>query len=166
MASPPETDQDSCPWWLPPVPLDLVSPLEGFSPGPLNLSASLPPEFCPLPFVCFLCGTWHRAFMWKHFQLEEFIIHDCSLCIFPFCGKRGREKWKGETAKRGRTVHLSEFGENFGSGSQPARASNRKGKGDFRHARRGSIPTSPLNACQAGYQLSCRAAVFCDINLG
>ena len=99
MTSPPETDQDSCPRWLPPVPLDLVSPLEGFSPGPLNLSASLPPEFWPLPFVCFLCGTWHRAFMWKHFQLEEFIIHDCSLSIFPFCGKRGREKWKGETAK-------------------------------------------------------------------
>ena len=23
----------------------------------LDLSASLPPEFCPLPFVCFLCGT-------------------------------------------------------------------------------------------------------------
>ena len=34
-ASPPETDQDSCPGWLPPVPLDLVSPQEGFSPGPL-----------------------------------------------------------------------------------------------------------------------------------
>ena len=35
-ASPPETDQDSCPGWLPPVPLDLVSPQEGFSPGPLT----------------------------------------------------------------------------------------------------------------------------------
>ena len=36
-ASPPETDQDSCPGWLPPVPLDLVSPQEGSSPGPLTL---------------------------------------------------------------------------------------------------------------------------------
>ena len=35
-ASPPETDQDSCPGWLPLVPLDLVSPQEGFSPGPLT----------------------------------------------------------------------------------------------------------------------------------
>ena len=31
----------------------------------LDLSASLPPEFCPLPFVCFLCGTRHRAFYAK-----------------------------------------------------------------------------------------------------
>ena len=42
-------------------------------PLPLDLSASLPPEFCPLPFVCFMCGTWYRAFMQKHCQLEEFI---------------------------------------------------------------------------------------------
>ena len=42
-------------------------------PLPLELSASLPPEFCPLPFVCFLCGSWHRTFMRKHCQLEEFI---------------------------------------------------------------------------------------------
>ena len=42
-------------------------------PLPLDLSASLPPEFCPLPFVCFLCGTRHRAFMRKHCQLEKFI---------------------------------------------------------------------------------------------
>ena len=26
---------------------------------------SLPPEFCPLPFVCFLWGTRYRAFMRK-----------------------------------------------------------------------------------------------------
>ena len=42
-------------------------------PLPLDLSTSLPPEFCPLPIVCFLCGTWHRAFMQKHCQLEEII---------------------------------------------------------------------------------------------
>ena len=42
-------------------------------PLPVGLSASLPPQFCPLPFVCFLCGTWHRAFMRKHCQLEQFI---------------------------------------------------------------------------------------------
>ena len=47
----------------------------------LDLSASLPPEFCPLPFVCFLCGARHRAFILyrafilcgKHCQLEGFI---------------------------------------------------------------------------------------------
>ena len=31
----------------------------------LDLSASLPLEFCPLPFVCFLCGTRHRPIMRK-----------------------------------------------------------------------------------------------------
>ena len=42
-------------------------------PLPLYLSASLPPEFCPLLFVCFLCGTWHRTVMQNQCQLEEFI---------------------------------------------------------------------------------------------
>ena len=59
-ASPPETDQDSCPGWLPLVPHSILSPPRRASllvPLPLDLSASLPPEFCPLPFVCFLCGT-------------------------------------------------------------------------------------------------------------
>ena len=73
-ASPPETDQDSCPGWLPPVPLVLVSPQGGFL--PLDLSASLPPEFCPLLFVCVLCGTWHSTFMRNLCQLEEFINCD------------------------------------------------------------------------------------------
>ena len=46
-ASPPETDQDSCPGWLPLVPLDSCLPQEGFFlvPLPLDLSASLPPVF-------------------------------------------------------------------------------------------------------------------------
>ena len=83
-ASLPENDQDSCPGWLPPVPPDLVSPRRASlpTPLPLDLSASLPPEFCPLPFVCFLCGTWHRTFMRKHCQLEEFIktIYRSSYC--------------------------------------------------------------------------------------
>ena len=58
-ASPLETDQDSRPGWLPPVPLDFVSPRRAslLVPLSLDLSASLPPEFCLLPFVCFLCGT-------------------------------------------------------------------------------------------------------------
>ena len=66
--------------WLSPVPLDLVSPQEGFSPGPLT--PRLPPEFCSLPFACFLCGTWHRTFMRKHCQLEKFIktIYRSSYC--------------------------------------------------------------------------------------
>ena len=39
----------------------------------LDLSASLPPEFCLLPFVCFLCGTDIKRLCEKHCQLEEFI---------------------------------------------------------------------------------------------
>ena len=55
-ASPPETDQDSCPGWLPPVPLDLVPPRRAFLlvSLPLDLSASLPPEFCHY-FLCVIC---------------------------------------------------------------------------------------------------------------
>ena len=69
-ASPPETDQDSCPGWLPPVPLDLVSPQEGFSPGPLTPRFKRFPatRILPLPFVCSLCGTRHIAFLQKHCQ--------------------------------------------------------------------------------------------------
>ena len=47
-----QTEQDSCPRWLPPVPLDLVSPSGAGrlsrSTYPLDLSAYLPPIFCPL----------------------------------------------------------------------------------------------------------------------
>ena len=39
----------------------------------LDLRASLPPEFCPLPFVCFLCGTDIKHLCVKQCQLEEFI---------------------------------------------------------------------------------------------
>ena len=83
-ASSPETDQDSCQGGYsryhsilsPPRRASLLVPLA------LDLSASLPPEFCPLPFVCFLCGTWHRTFRRKHCQLEEFIktIYRSSYC--------------------------------------------------------------------------------------
>ena len=71
----PETDQDSCPGWLPPVPLNLVSPQEDFSPGPLTPRFKRFPatRILPLPFVCFLCGTRHIAFLQKHCQWEEFI---------------------------------------------------------------------------------------------
>ena len=74
-ASPPETDQDSCPGWLPPVPLNLVSSQEGFSPGPLTPRFKHFPatRILPLPFVWFLCGTWHIAFLQKQCQWEEFI---------------------------------------------------------------------------------------------
>ena len=63
-ASPLETDQDSCPG-LPPVPLNLVSPQEGFSPGTLTPRFKRFPTTTILPslFLCFLCGTWHRTFM-------------------------------------------------------------------------------------------------------
>ena len=39
----------------------------------LDLSTSLPPEFCPLPFVCFLYGTDIKHLCVKQCQLEEFI---------------------------------------------------------------------------------------------
>ena len=72
----PETDQDSCPGWLLPVPLDLVSPQEGFSPGPLT------PRFKGFPatrilrmtFCVFLCGTWHRA-NWKTLLIYKKNFH-------------------------------------------------------------------------------------------
>ena len=76
LASPPETDQDSSPGWLPPVPLDLLSPQEGFSPVPLiprfkrfPATRILPNYplcvFCVEPDIEHLCE--------KHRQLEEFI---------------------------------------------------------------------------------------------
>ena len=39
----------------------------------LDFRASLPPEFCPLPFVCFLCDTDIKHLCVKQCQLEEFI---------------------------------------------------------------------------------------------
>ena len=50
-------------------------PQEGFSPGPLTPRFKRFPatRILPLPFVCFLCGTWHIAFLQKHCQWEEFI---------------------------------------------------------------------------------------------
>ena len=67
-ASPPETDQDSCPGWLPLVPLDLVSPQEGFPPGPLTPRFKCFPAtrifahyflcvFCVVPGIEPLCET-------------------------------------------------------------------------------------------------------------
>ena len=60
-ASPPETDQDSCPGWLPPVPLDLVSPQEGFSPGPLTPRFKRFPatRISPITFCVF--SVWYLA---------------------------------------------------------------------------------------------------------
>ena len=54
----------------PPRRVSLLVPLS------LDLSSSLPPEFCPLPFVCFLCGTDISIYAEKHCQLEEFINND------------------------------------------------------------------------------------------
>jgi len=73
-ASPPETDQDTCLGGYHQYHLILSPPRRAslLVPLPLDLSTSLPPEFCPL-LLCFLCGTWHRTFMWNHCQLEEFI---------------------------------------------------------------------------------------------
>ena len=43
-------------------------------PLPLDLRASLPPKFCALLFVCFLCGTWHRA-NWKTLLIYDKNFH-------------------------------------------------------------------------------------------
>ena len=66
-ASPPETDQDSCPGWLPPVPLDLVSPQEGFSPGRLIPRFKRFPATRILPITLCVFSVWyrHKAFMRK-----------------------------------------------------------------------------------------------------
>ena len=85
-ASPPETTRTPVQGGYPRYHSILSSPQEGV-PLSLDLSASLPPEFCPLPIVCFVCGTWHRAFMQKHCQLEEF-INSCVNDSFLASGKQ------------------------------------------------------------------------------
>ena len=54
----PETDQDSCPGWLSPVSLDLVSPQEGFSPGPLTPRVKCHQNFAHY-FCVFSVYIWH-----------------------------------------------------------------------------------------------------------
>ena len=59
-----ETDQDSCPGWLPPVPLDLDFPQDGFSPGSLTPRLECFPatKIWPITFLwCFLFGILYRA---------------------------------------------------------------------------------------------------------
>ena len=59
-ASPPESDQDSFPGWLPSVPIDLVSPQEGFSPGPLTLRFKRFPDTWILSITfCVFSGWWN-----------------------------------------------------------------------------------------------------------
>ena len=50
-----DTDQDSCPGWLPPVPLDLDFPQDGFSPG------SLTPRLECFPAT----KIWSITFLWR-----------------------------------------------------------------------------------------------------
>ena len=54
----PETDQDFCPGWLSPVSLDLVSPQEGFSPGPLTPRVKCHQNFAHY-FCVFSVYIWH-----------------------------------------------------------------------------------------------------------
>ena len=80
MSLTPETDQDSCPGWLPPEPLDLVSPQEGFSPGPLTprfkrfpATRILPITFCVFSVLgieplCENTANWESL-------LRPFIVH-------------------------------------------------------------------------------------------
>ena len=60
-ASAPETGQDSCTGWLPPVPLDLVSPQEGFSPGPLTPRFERFPATRILPITFCVFSVWYLA---------------------------------------------------------------------------------------------------------
>ena len=77
-ASPPETDQDSCPGWLPLVPLDSCLPQEGFFlvPLPLDLSASLPPVFFPLVFLCVFCVVCSVEPLCETIHRSEDVIND------------------------------------------------------------------------------------------
>ena len=82
-ASPQETDQDSCPGWLPPVALDLVSPQEGFSPSPLTPRFKCFPAtrilpiisvlfvFCVVPNIEPLC---ENAANWKSLLTSVYIF--------------------------------------------------------------------------------------------
>ena len=71
--------QGGYPWYhsilSPPRRASLLVPLS------VDLSTSLPPEFCPLPFVCFLCDTDIKHFCEKHCQLEEFIKYCLKLTV-------------------------------------------------------------------------------------
>ena len=60
-ASPPETDQDSCPGWLPPVPLNLVSPREDFSSGPLTPRLKQFPATRILSITFCVFSVWYLA---------------------------------------------------------------------------------------------------------
>ena len=58
-ASRPETEKDSCPGWLPPVPLDLVSLQEGFSPGPFTPRFKRFPATRMLPITFRVFSVWY-----------------------------------------------------------------------------------------------------------
>ena len=58
-ASPPETDQDPCPGWLPPVPLDLVSSKKDVSPGPLTPRFKHFPATRILPITFCVFSVWY-----------------------------------------------------------------------------------------------------------
>ena len=70
-ASTPDTDQDSCPWWLPPVPLDLVSPKEDFSAGPLTPRFKRFSATRILPITFCVCSAWYPA-NWKSLLIQNY----------------------------------------------------------------------------------------------
>ena len=55
----PKIDQDFCPGWLPPAPLDLVSPQEGFSPGPHTSRFKRFPAIRILPITFCVFSVWY-----------------------------------------------------------------------------------------------------------
>ena len=62
-ASPLETDQGSCPGWIPLVSINVVSPQEGISPGSLTPIVICFPatRILPITFVCFLSLLRHNS---------------------------------------------------------------------------------------------------------
>ena len=56
---PQKTDQDPCPGWLPPVPLDLVSPKKDVSPGPLAPRFKHFPATRILPITFCVFSVWY-----------------------------------------------------------------------------------------------------------
>ena len=77
-ASSPETDQDSCQGWVSPVPLDLVFPREGFSPGPLTLRFKRFPTTSNLPinFLCVFCVVYSEEPLCETIRRSGDFIND------------------------------------------------------------------------------------------
>ena len=92
---PPETDQDSCPGWLPPVPLDLDFPQDGFSPGSLTprlecfpCHQNLSHYFLEVFSVWYTAQSNAKPFTDQHSLLtcQSFILSTCAFLLACIAG--------------------------------------------------------------------------------